>query len=112
MTELCQVIELVNQAKKFYPDAPRTKVEVFPLPDGYLGKGYMESYKLVVSSQINCKIKLTYTVLHELCHTWFKLKHDENCHLMKDTLEGDEKLQDAWDAFEYYARKHRRKLNE
>jgi hypothetical protein len=91
-----QVMDIIYKARKIYTNAPRVEVKIITSEGGlaWLGKNIIAIGEGVASDV------LVHVVLHELCHTWFRLGHDDNCQLMKAFYDGTEPADKAWKRFE------------
>ena len=98
-----EVMAIVYAAREFFPQAPRVEVKIMT-KDGGLG-WVNENHIIAIGEEIEGD-SLVHVVLHELVHTWFKVKgHNEKCPLMKSKYSDAEKAELAWAAFKKYAKK-------
>ena len=97
-----EVMDIIYQARKLYPNAPRTEVKIMT---GTSGLGWTNSNNIISIGEDVSGENLVHVVLHELVHTWFKIsRHNEKCALMKAKY-GNESAEVAWNAFSKYAEK-------
>jgi len=91
-----QVMDIIYKARRIYTNAPRVEVKIITSEGGlaWLGQNIIAIGEDVATEA------LTHVVLHELCHTWFRLEHDDNCQLMKALYDGTELADNAWRRFE------------
>lgn len=91
-----EVMDIIYKARRIYRDAPRVEVKIMTSEGGlaWLGQNIIAIGEDVASEA------LVHVVLHELCHTWFKLGHDDNCQLMKAVYDGTELAEKSWARFE------------
>jgi len=91
-----EVMDIIYKARRIYRDAPRVEVKIITSEGGlaWLGQNI-----IAIGEDVASEV-LAHVVLHELCHTWFKLEHDENCPLMKARYNGMELAEKAWERFE------------
>jgi ribulose-5-phosphate 4-epimerase/fuculose-1-phosphate aldolase len=91
-----QVMDIIYKARRIYTNAPRVEVKIMN-KDG--GLGWFNHTAIAIGEDVASEV-LVHVVLHELCHTWFKLEHDEKCPLMKPHYNGTELAEKAWARFE------------
>lgn len=91
-----QVMDIIYKARRIYHNAPRVEVKVIT---GNGGKGPFKQNIICIGEDVPNEV-LVHVVLHELCHTWFGLEHDEKCLLMKPFYNGTEVAEKAWETFE------------
>ena len=107
-TKRREVMDIIYQARKLYPNAPRTEVKIMT---GASGLGWTNSNNIISIGEDVSGENLVHVVLHELVHTWFKIsKHNEKCPLMKAKY-GNESAEVAWSVFSKYADKDNKKDN-
>ncbi len=102
------VMGIIYECLKIKRDLPRVEVRITTKQGRVLGKATVNSsaphvsvMDYVIKSQDENLI--THVVLHELCHTWFNLQHDEKCHLMRSVLDKPLTKTEAFDTFKKYA---------
>lgn len=91
-----KVMDIVYKARRIYKNAPRVEVKIMTKQGGL---GWMNKNIIAIGEDIADEA-LTHVVLHELCHAWFGLEHDERCPLMKAEYNGMELADKAWEVFE------------
>lgn len=96
-----QVMEIVYKARKIYKNAPRVGVRIITAQGGL---GWINQSIIAIGEDVADE-SLVHVVLHELCHTWFKLEHDDNCPLMKPYYNGTEVAEKAWERFKEIVKK-------
>jgi Zn-dependent peptidase ImmA (M78 family) len=101
-----EVMAVIYEAKKYYPNAPRVEVKICDKHERILGLGWVNKNTVIAINEDLTGDTLVHVVLHELVHTWFKKGHDEKCPLMKKHTYSDENVEESWDAFKKYAKKH------
>jgi hypothetical protein len=101
-------MDVIYQARKLYPNAPRTEVKIMT---GTSGLGWTNSNNIISIGEDVSGENLVHVVLHELVHTWFKIsKHNEKCPLMKSKY-ANESAEVAWSIFSKYSEKAKKKDN-
>jgi Zn-dependent peptidase ImmA (M78 family) len=99
------VMAVVYEARKFYANAPRTEIKICNEHERTLGTGWINNPIIAISEELSGD-RLTYVVLHELVHTWFKMSgHNEECPLMASQVQEVVDIDKAWKAFKKYANK-------
>lgn len=91
-----QVMSIIYKARDIYKNAPRVEVKIMT-DNG--GLGWLNKNIIAIGEDVS-DTALTHVVLHELCHTWFGLEHDEGCTLMKSRYSSNEKEEIAWARFQ------------
>ena len=91
-----EVMDIIYKARRIYRDAPRVEVKIITSTGGL---GWVGLNIIAIGEDVASEV-LVHVVLHELCHTWFKLEHDEECPLMKARYNGTELAEKAWARFE------------
>jgi len=91
-----QVMDIIYKARRIYRDAPRVEVKIMTKEGGLAWLGQ----NIIAIGEDVADEALVHVVLHELCHTWFRLEHNENCLLMKAQYYGTEVADKAWERFE------------
>ena len=91
-----QVMDIIYKARRIYRDAPRVEVKIMTKQGGL---GWMNKNIIAIGEDVADNV-LVHVVLHELCHAWFGLEHDEKCPLMKSLYNGTELAEKAWERFE------------
>lgn len=91
-----QVMDIIYKARRIYKNAPRVEVKIMTKQGGL---GWLNKNIIAIGEDVADEA-LVHVVLHELCHTWFGLEHDENCPLMKAEYNGTELAEKAWERFE------------
>lgn len=91
-----QVMDIIYKARRIYKNAPRVEVKIMTKQGGL---GWMNKNIIAIGEDVADNV-LVHVVLHELCHTWFGLEHDEKCPLMKAEYNGTELADKAWERFE------------
>ena len=91
-----QVMDIIYKARRIYLNAPRVEVKIITKEGGlaWLGQNI-----IAIGEDVADEV-LVHVVLHELCHTWFKLQHNEDCLLMRAEYYGTELADKAWKRFE------------
>jgi hypothetical protein len=97
-----EVMDIIYKARRIYRDAPRVEVKIITSTGGL---GWVGLNIIAIGEDVADAV-LVHVVLHELCHTWFKLEHDEKCPLMKARYDGTELAENAWVRFEEIVRKN------
>lgn len=101
-----EVMAIIYEAKKHFPNAPRVEVKICDKHDKILGLGWVNKSTVIAINEDLKGDTLVHVVLHELIHTWFKEEHNEKCPLMKEYVYGDENIEESWKAFKKYAKKY------
>ena len=91
-----QVMDIIYKARSIYKDAPRVEVKIITDSGGL---GPFKQNIICIGEDVPAEV-LVHVVLHELCHTWFGIKHNDNCPLMKPFYNGTEIAEKAWETFE------------
>jgi hypothetical protein len=91
-----EVMDIIYKARRIYRDAPRVEVKIITSTGGL---GWVGLNIIAIGEDVASEV-LVHVVLHELCHTWFKLEHDDKCPLMKPHYNGTELAEKAWARFE------------
>jgi hypothetical protein len=91
-----QVMNIIYKARRIYRNAPRVEVKIMTKQGGL---GWMNKNIIAIGEDVADNV-LVHVVLHELCHAWFGLEHDEKCPLMKSLYNGTELAEKAWERFE------------
>jgi hypothetical protein len=90
-----EVMDIIYKARRIYRDAPRVEVKIITSTGGL---GWVGLNIIAIGEDVPSEA-LVHVVLHELCHTWFKLEHDEECPLMKARYDGTELAEKSWERF-------------
>jgi hypothetical protein len=112
-----RVIDMIYEAKTLIPDLPRINVRIFESTDQKrLGVANIRPGEYVVwvsADAVKNKSDdvLRHIVYHELAHTVYDARHDEQCEMMKPTVHDDkpcskEQLQKRLDYYRMRSMKH------
>lgn len=107
LSKLSEVRRLLDKIARKFPELPVVGLEIVsqtvaPCPRT-LGFSALGGGKIMITDLCFEAGELTSTVLHEVCHALFSVKHVEHCILMCPTIGAPQEEGALWAVFEKYA---------